>query len=354
MIEIENVTKTYHNKSGDVRALDGVSLHVDPGDIFGVIGHSGSGKSTLIRTVNRLEKIDSGRVVVAGDDILRLGEKELMQKRQKMGLIFQHFNLLRNDTVFRNVSLPLRYAKMPKARIAEKTEFLLDVVGLADKRNSYPSQLSGGQKQRVAIARALANDPQILLCDEVTSALDPETTHAVLQLLKELKERLGLTILMITHEMSVIKDICNKVAVLSEGRVVETGATLDIFTAPAAGVTKQFVNSSFEQEHLQQVLCGDYVRDTIRDGGLVARLLYRGARANSALISEISRRFTVDASVIFGTIELIQGTPLGCLYVAISGEKPQVDAAADYIRAQEYVVFERVSEAARGGDAHGG
>jgi D-methionine transport system ATP-binding protein len=273
-----------------------------------------------------------------------------MRKRQKMGLIFQHFNLLRNDTVFRNVSLPLRYAGMPSARVAEKTDFLLDMVGLTGKRGSYPSQLSGGQKQRVAIARALANDPHILLCDEVTSALDPETTHSVLQLLKELKERLGLTILMITHEMSVIKDICNKVAVLSEGRVVETGATLDIFTAPKDGVTKQFVNSSFEQERLNQVLLGDYVRNTVEGGGIVARLIYRGSRANSALISDISRRFEVDASVIFGGIEMIQGEPLGCLYVAVSGNGSRVGAAVDYIRTQEYVIFEYIAGAAPGGE----
>jgi D-methionine transport system ATP-binding protein len=343
IIRIENLTKTYRNKSGDVRALDDVSLSVEKGDIFGVVGHSGSGKSTLIRCINRLEAIDSGTIVVGGDDIEKLSDKELRKKRQKMGMIFQHFNLLKNDTVFQNIALPLRYAGVSKAATEEKTESLLRIVELLDKRDSYPSQLSGGQKQRVAIARALSNDPEVLLCDEATSALDPETTHSVLQLLKDLRDRLDLTILIITHEMSVIKDICDKVAVLGDGKVLEQGDVIEVFTRPRHSMTRSFVNSSFERESLNQVLIGDYVSKTMEDGGVVAKLIYTGEKANTALISEISKRFDLSASVIFGNIEFVQSQLLGCLYVALNGERQSLENAVAYIEEQPYVVFENLS-----------
>ena len=343
MIKIEKISKTYRNKASHVRALDKVSLHVERGDIFGVVGHSGSGKSTLIRCVNRLETIDEGRILVGGDDISKLSERDLMRKRQKIGMIFQHFNLLRNDTVYQNVALPLRYARKSRDEIEKKTTALLDIVGLSDKRDHHPSHLSGGQKQRVAIARALANEPEVLLCDEATSALDPETTHSVLQLLQDLRNRLGLTILVITHEMAVVKDICNRIAVLNAGQFVEQGTTLDIFTAPQESVTRRFVNSSFELEHLNRVLLGDYVKNALATGGLVAKLIFRGEEANNALISDVSKRFDVSASVIFGNIELIGTQPVGCLYVAFIGGIGHIEDAVQYIRQQRYVSFEQIS-----------
>jgi D-methionine transport system ATP-binding protein len=257
-------------------------------------------------------------------------------------MIFQQFHLLRNDTVYQNVLLPLRYTGNDKSKAAEKARKLLERVGLAEKKNAYPSQLSGGQQQRVAIARALANDPEILLCDEATSALDPDTTHSILGLLRELNQELQLTILIITHEMTVVKDICNNVAVLSEGEVVEQGATLEVFTHPRHDVTRQFANNLFEQDKIQEVLLGDYAKKVIASGGLIARLLFRGEKANDALISDISRRFDIDASVIFGNIEIIQSQPVGNLYVAFSGIPERISEAVAYSVTQG-VLFERVA-----------
>jgi D-methionine transport system ATP-binding protein len=343
MIIINDVSKTYQSKNGMVHALKNINLHVGKGDIFGVIGHSGSGKSTLIRCINQLEKVDSGSVFVDGNKLTELSEKELRYKRQKIGMIFQHFNLLKNDTVYKNIALPLRYAGNPKSVVTEKTNNLLSLVGLEDKRNAYPSQLSGGQKQRVAIARALANDPRILLCDEATSALDPDTTHSILSLLKELNQRLDLTILIITHEMTVIKDTCTNIAVLSDGRIVEQGQTLKLFTDPQHETTKQFANSLFEQEKLREVLDSDYVRQVIASGGIIARLLFREKTANDALISDVSRKFNINASIIYGNIEIIQSQPLGNLYVAFSCSNTDlIREAIKYITAQR-VLFERIA-----------
>jgi D-methionine transport system ATP-binding protein len=351
MISIEHVSKTYHNKTGDVLALNDVSLQVEKGDIYGVIGHSGSGKSTLIRCVNRLEPIDSGTIIVGGSDISTLSENELRQKRQKMGMIFQHFNLLRNDNVYSNVAMPLKYTGAKHEEVVRKTDHLLELVGLTDKKNSYPSQLSGGQKQRVAIARALANDPEILLCDEATSALDPETTHSILSLLKELNERLNLTILIITHEMTVIKDICSNVAVLSDGQIVEQGGTLDVFTKPRHAVTQQFTKNPFEQDKLDAVLLGEYVQKALNAGGIVAKLIFKGESANEALLSDISRRFDISASVFFGNIEIIQSQPVGNLYVAMNGDPAKLQDAIRYIEAQPYVIYDPISDS---GIAEGG
>ena len=342
IIEITNVSKTYRTKSGSVEALKDVSLHVEKGDIFGVIGHSGSGKSTLIRCLNRLETFDSGSVFVGGDDVMSLSENELRRKRQKIGMIFQQFHLLRNDTAYGNILLPLTYAGNGKAAAAEKAERLLARVGLKDKRDAYPSQLSGGQQQRVAIARALANDPEILLCDEATSALDPDTTHSILALLKELNQELRLTILIITHQMAVVKDICRNVAVLDGGKIVEQGDTLEMFTNPRHDVTKHFANSLFEQDKIKEVLHGEYVKRVVASGGLVARLIFKGEKANDALISDISRKFGIDASVIFGNIEIIQSQPLGSLYVAFGGPADRLAATVAYV-AEQGVLIQRVA-----------
>ena len=247
MIELIGVTKAFETDHGRVLAADNVSLKIEKGEIYGIIGFSGAGKSTLVRCINLLERPDSGKVLVGGEDITTLRGRALREKRRKIGMIFQQFNLFATRTVEDNVAFPLRYRKIPKTAIREKVTRLLAIVGLSDKAKSYPSELSGGQKQRVAIARALASDPEILLCDEATSALDPQTTEQILELLKKLNTELGITIVLITHEMQVIKKICHSVTVLENGRVAESGKVYDIFANPKADVTRSFAMTRSEE-----------------------------------------------------------------------------------------------------------
>ncbi|WP_299176479.1 ATP-binding cassette domain-containing protein [uncultured Chryseobacterium sp.] len=243
MIEIKNISKTFHQKKQSFKALDDISLNVEQGDIVGIIGFSGAGKSTLIRTVNLLEKPDNGQIIINGKDFTRLSSKELAKERKKIGMIFQHFNLLSSRTVFENVALPLELDSISKDKIRKKVNELLKIVGLEDKAHDYPKSLSGGQKQRVAIARALANDPYLLLCDEATSALDPATTQSILQLLRDINRRLGITILLITHEMEVIRSICNHVAVIDKGKLITKGTLSEIITDKKNPILKQFINT---------------------------------------------------------------------------------------------------------------
>ncbi|WP_336691026.1 MULTISPECIES: methionine ABC transporter ATP-binding protein [unclassified Chryseobacterium] len=244
MIEIKNVSKTFHQKKQSFKALNDVSLTIEQGDIVGIIGFSGAGKSTLIRTVNLLEKPDSGEIVINGKDFTKLNSRQLAQERKKIGMIFQHFNLLSSRTVFENIALPLELDHVSKTEINKKVNELLKIVGLEEKANDYPKSLSGGQKQRVAIARALANDPYLLLCDEATSALDPATTQSILQLLRDINQRLGITILLITHEMEVIKTVCNHVAVIDKGQLLIKGTLSEIVSNKENPIIKQFLNSS--------------------------------------------------------------------------------------------------------------
>lgn len=244
MIEIKNISKTFHQKKQSFKALNDVSLTIEQGDIVGIIGFSGAGKSTLIRTVNLLEKPDSGEIVINGKDFTKLNSRQLAQERKKIGMIFQHFNLLSSRTVFENIALPLELDHVSKTEINKKVNELLKIVGLEDKAHDYPKSLSGGQKQRVAIARALANDPYLLLCDEATSALDPATTQSILQLLRDINQRLGITILLITHEMEVIKTVCNHVAVIDKGQLLIKGTLSEIVSNKENPIIKQFLNSS--------------------------------------------------------------------------------------------------------------
>lgn len=244
MIEIKNVSKTFHQKRQSFKALNDVSLTIEQGDIVGIIGFSGAGKSTLIRTVNLLEKPDSGEIVINGKDFTKLNSRQLAQERKKIGMIFQHFNLLSSRTVFENIALPLELDHVSKTEINKKVNELLKIVGLEDKAHDYPKSLSGGQKQRVAIAGALANDPYLLLCDEATSALDPATTQSILQLLRDINQRLGITILLITHEMEVIKTVCNHVAVIDKGQLLIKGTLSEIVSNKENPIIKQFLNSS--------------------------------------------------------------------------------------------------------------
>lgn len=244
MIEIKNISKTFHQKKQSFQALDNVSLTIEKGDIVGIIGFSGAGKSTLIRTVNLLEKPDNGEIIINGKDFTTLNSKQLAHERKKIGMIFQHFNLLSSRTVFENIALPLELDHVNKIEIQQKVSELLKIVGLEDKANDYPKSLSGGQKQRVAIARALANDPYLLLCDEATSALDPATTQSILQLLRDINQRLGITVLLITHEMEVIKTVCNHVVVIDKGKLVTKGTLSEIVSNKENPIIKQFLNSS--------------------------------------------------------------------------------------------------------------
>ncbi|MDR0500887.1 MAG: ATP-binding cassette domain-containing protein [Coriobacteriales bacterium] len=346
MIKIRDIYKTYQGGSTAVKALRGVSLDVAKGEIYGVIGHSGSGKSTLIRCINQLERVDSGQIFVGGNntnnDITKLPESKLRRKRSQMGMIFQHFNLLNNSNVYQNVAMPLVYYRVNKKEIAARVKNLLELVGLWEKRKAYPSELSGGQKQRVAIARALANNPDILLSDEATSALDPDTTESILALLKEVNQKLGITIVIIAHQMSVIKDICSKVAVLHEGIIVDQGQTVDVFTNPTHHVTERFANSLFQAERLQDILSSGHIRNICAAGGTVARFLFRGSSADEALISQISRDFNVDVNVIFGNIVLFGKEPIGHLYVAISGSDDNINKAVAYAQSRG-VLFSRIN-----------
>jgi len=241
MIQIEQLTKIYNVHRRKVVGVDRVSLSIDRGEIFGIIGHSGAGKSTLLRCLNLLERPTSGRIIIDGTDITTLSGVSLRHARLKIGMIFQHFCLIHSKTVFDNIAFALRAAGKTKAEIDARVQELLDMVGLSDKRDAYPSQLSGGQKQRVGIARALANNPSVLLCDEATSALDPATTSSILQLLKRINRELGITIVLITHEMEVIKEVCDRVAVMQDGRIIEIGRVYDLFTRPQQPLTRSFV-----------------------------------------------------------------------------------------------------------------
>ena len=312
-------------------ALDGVSLSVDPGRIFGVIGPSGAGKSTLIRCVNLLERPDSGRVTVAGAELTALPAPALLAARRGIGMVFQHFNLLSSRTVAANIALPLEIAGTGRAERDRIVAELLPLVGLQDKAGAYPARLSGGQKQRVGIARALASRPGVLLCDEATSALDPETTADILQLVRDLRDRLSLTVLLITHEMAVVKAICDEVAVLERGRVIEQGRVFDVFTRPKTGLARRFV--------------GEAIGDAIPPGTLtrlpppnegevrqVLRVLFAGPHATRAVISEASRRFGIDLNIISGRIDAIGGEPFGLMAMAAFGAPAAVDAAVGWMR----------------------
>ena len=332
MIELNHVTKTFASKRGNVHAVNDVSLTIDTRTIFGLIGYSGAGKSTLIRMINLLEKPDRGSVMVDGVDLTKLRNVELRKKRQKIGMIFQHFNLMEALTIQQNVAFPLRKSGLTKSQINQKVNALLSLVELSDKADSYPNQLSGGQKQRVAIARALANDPTILLCDEATSALDPQTTESILALLKKLHASLGLTIVLITHQMSVIKTIAKKVAIMENGRIVEQGDVYDIFASPKAQITKKFVDSTTQMASITSLIDAGYELMQCDPNEQLIQLTYIADSAAQALISKVSRKFDVDCNIVFGTVEVIDGKPLGQLIVKVNGKSADMVAAIDTIR----------------------
>jgi len=335
MIRLEHVSKTFDSKAGNVHAVQDVTLTIQDKEIYGIIGFSGAGKSTLVRCINLLERPSRGAVVIDDQDITKMKDKELRAMRKKIGMIFQHFNPMRSRTVYQNIAFPLKGSGLSKAEMDQKIRRLLELVDLSDKVDAYPSQLSGGQKQRVAIARALANDPKVLLCDEATSALDPQTTKSILKLLKRVNEELGITIVLITHEMAVIKEICDRVAVMENGYVVEEGSIIDIFSKPQAEVTRNFIASTSNAHRVQEMLDAGASVTRLEKGQRMVKLNYDSVSTSKALISEISRQFLVDTNIIFGNVEIIKNTPLGDLIVILSGEEAHIDQALAYLKAHE-------------------
>lgn len=333
MIELKNITKKFNKTGREITALQDVSLRVPPGKIFGVIGTSGAGKSTLIRTINLLEKPTSGEVIVDGKSLLKLSNSQLAQERRQIGMIFQHFNLLSSRTVFENIAFPLELAGTPKNLIKERVKELLELVGLTDKINDYPSNLSGGQKQRVAIARTLANNPKVLLCDEATSALDPATTRSILTLLKDINKRLNITILLITHQMEVIKAICDEVAVISHGELVEQGTVSDIFTNAKNELTREFIASSLHIEIpaiYQERLVALY-----KEGlSPLLRLELNGKSVDEPILTEAAKQFGINANIITAQTAYAGDTNFGILIIELSGDENQQKETIEYFKSK--------------------
>ncbi|SHI56857.1 D-methionine transport system ATP-binding protein [Propionispora hippei DSM 15287] len=335
LISLNGIEKIYHSQSGQIHALRGINLEVKAGEIFGVIGKSGAGKSTLIRCINRLEQPTAGTVIVDGQDITKLTENELRESRKKIGMIFQHFNLLSSRTVFDNIAFPLELAGYTKHDVEDTVVRLLKLVGLSDKREQYPSQLSGGQKQRVGIARALANRPKVLLCDEATSALDPQTTKSILELLKNINRELKLTIVLITHEMQVIKEICDQVAVMENGLIIEQGPILDIFTQPQAAITREFIGTIMNHDLPDHFKHMPLSRTPLPDSKLLLRLSFIGDAAGEPIIAGMIRRFDIDVSILYGNMDHIKNVSFGTLIVELSGSQDAIHRALEYTRAHE-------------------
>ena len=348
MIELTHISKDFVSGRRTVHAVQDVSLSIEKGEIFGIIGFSGAGKSTLVRCINLLERPTSGTVTVDGKEMTALSAKELRQARKKIGMIFQHFNLMPSRTVFGNVAYPLRGSGLSKQQIADKVHKLLELVGIGDKAEAYPKQLSGGQKQRVAIARALANDPNVLLCDEATSALDPQTTKAILRLLKQLNEKLGITIVIITHEMAVVKEICDRVAVMEHGKVVEQGEVFNVFADPQQEITRSFIHTTSNLRKIEELIEENSPVVQLKPGELIVRLSYIQRNVSEPLISTVSRKFDITLNIIFSDIAIVQNAPIGGTVAIISGERAQITQAMQYLSEKnvgvEVIRDARVSE----------
>lgn len=331
MIELSHIQKVYPGNP-PVEALKDISLHIAKGEIYGIIGQSGAGKSTLIRCINLLERPTSGEVIVDGVDLMKLDEKGLRAARKDIGMIFQHFNLLSSRTVYDNVAFPLELQGMSKEEIKKRVEPLLDLVQLTDRKDNYPAQLSGGQKQRVGIARALASEPKVLLCDEATSALDPQTTQSILELLKDINRRMGLTIVIITHEMQVIKEICDKVAVIEGGHIVESGSVLEVFTNPQEPTTREFIGSILPQSLPDEARAHLKVVDEKTLGAYpVVRLTFTGNVTDEPVVAGLVRRFGINVSIMYGGVDYIQEVSFGRLIIVLEGAEDKIEEALAYI-----------------------
>lgn len=331
MISIKNVQKIYASKQGQVKAVDDVNIEIKEGEIFGVIGYSGAGKSTLIRMLNGLEIPSDGTITVANRVVSKIKGSALRQARQEISMIFQHFNLLWSRTVKENIAFPLEIAGIAKAERMSRVDELIKLVGLEGRENAYPSELSGGQKQRVGIARALANNPKVLLCDEATSALDPQTTDSILDLLVDINKRLGLTIVLITHEMHVIQKICHRVAVMEGGRIVELGSVLEVFKNPQQPITKRFVQQVTEPEETKET--AGHLIERYPEGKVV-QLTFVGEAAEQPLITNLIRHHEVTVNILQGKINQTQNGSYGTLFIHLDGDAREITRAIEYIRSQ--------------------
>ena len=336
MIKLSHIEKIYDTPSGKVHALKGIDLEIARGEIYGIIGLSGAGKSTLVRCINMLERPTSGEVIVDGQDMTKLSESELRAARKNIGMIFQHFNLLSSATVYENIAFPLTLSNTPRDEIDNKVIPLLELVGLKDKANQYPAQLSGGQKQRVGIARALASNPKILLCDEATSALDPQTTKSILDLIKVINADLALTVVVITHEMQVIKEICDKVAVISDGVIAERGSVLEVFTNPQHAITKEFISVLLSNQ-LPAAFRGNEISQTKTKGSLLLlRLIFLGERADDPVLAQMIRTCAgVECTMLFGNLDEIHGVPFGRFIIGLSGGETEIQSALDFLGSKD-------------------
>ena len=331
MIQLEHIDVTFQQKKRQIQAVKDVTLHIQERDIYGIVGYSGAGKSTLVRVINLLQVPTSGKIIVDGDVLfdkkVTLTAEQLRRKRQDIGMIFQHFNLMSQLTAEENVAFALKHSGLSKEEKRAKVRTLLELVGLADRAENYPSQLSGGQKQRVAIARALANDPKILISDESTSALDPKTTKQILTLLQDLNQKLGLTIVLITHEMQIVKDIANRVAVMQNGRLIEEGSVLDIFSNPQQDLTKDFISTATGIDEAMDKIEQQEIVKHLASNSLLVQMKYAGTSTDEPLLNEIYKHHQVTANILYGNIEILGGTPVGELVVVLSGQKENLVAA---------------------------
>lgn len=332
MIQLDHIDITFHQKKRVIEAVKDVTLHINQGDIYGIVGYSGAGKSTLVRVINLLQQPTKGSIRIDGEVTfdqgkVQLSANSLREKRRDIGMIFQHFNLMAQKTAKENVAFALRHSRLSKAEREKKVAELLELVGLSERADNYPAQLSGGQKQRVAIARALTNDPKILISDEATSALDPKTTKQILALLQELNRRLGLTIVMITHEMQIVKDICHRVAVMQQGTLIEEGSVLDIFSNPREPLTQEFIKTATGiDEALEKINQQDIVKE-LPANAILAQLKYAGTSTDEPLLNQIYRQFEVTANILYGNIEILDQVPVGEMIVVFEGAAASIEAA---------------------------
>ncbi len=330
MLEIQNVSKIYKVKKKSVTGVDHVSLTIDNGEIFGIVGYSGAGKSSLLRCINLLEQPTDGQILIDGQDLTKLKGEQLRQARLKIGMIFQHFYLISQKTVGENIEFALKAANISKEKRNERVKELLHMVGLSDKKDVFPAQLSGGQKQRVGIARALANNPSILLCDEATSALDPTTTTSILRLLKKINRELGITIILITHEMDVVKEICDRMAIMQNGKVIEEGSVYDIFANPEKPLTQEFINSVVSFDIPPTIL------QNVK--GRIVKILFKGDVAGEGVISDMLQQFEVRGNFLHGTIEYIQERPLGIFLMELNGQVADINRSISYMESRGVTV----------------
>lgn len=338
MIRLENITKAFQTGATVTKALDGVDLNVEKGKIYGVIGYSGAGKSTLVRTVNLLERPTEGKVYINDVELTGLSAGKLKKTRQRIGMIFQSFNLLKTGTVYQNIAVPLKLTGVPRKEIDSRVKKYLNIVGLEDKRDTYPGQLSGGQKQRVAIARALAHEPEVLLCDEATSALDPDTTESILSLLEQINQEFGITILLITHEMHVVQKICHEVAVMENGRVIERGRVVDLFSKPKTSTTKRFVQSLFQDDVPESLV------KKLETSGQIVTLSFVGESSGKPALALLSKNFDIYPSILAGNITQLKDEPFGRLVVHLEGEESETRRAVMFLEEKGIVVEGYVQE----------